>query len=102
MMTREEVIRLAQQYCDYSSDSKGRESFEFDDYGLYHFAQLVAAEYKRDALHYRWLREQNATLEDRTFYVGIDGRCIYPGHDWPWRVFHCLLLWLQVVDFAEV
>ena len=40
-MTREEVIRLAQQYCDYSSDSKGRESFEFDDYGLYHFAQLL-------------------------------------------------------------
>ena len=58
-MTREEVIRLAQQYCDYSSDSKGRESFEFDDYGLYHFAHLIAAQYEQDARRYRWLRAEH-------------------------------------------
>ena len=109
-MERDEIIRLAKEAgmgtAFYSQDN---EPLTEELWGgpmrtreLIRFAHLVAAEYKRDAERYRWLREQNATLEDRTFYVGIDGRCIYPGHDWPWRVFHCLLLWLQVVDFAEV
>ena len=52
-MTREEVIRLAKNYCDYSSDSKGRESFEFDDYGLYFFAELVAAAEREAILELR-------------------------------------------------
>ena len=56
MMERDEIIRLAKEatgndpvYC--------RQEFTFSQKQLERLAHLVAAEYKRDALRYRWLKE---------------------------------------------
>lgn len=51
----------------------------FSSFGLQQLADLLArkrvqpasAEDARDAARYRWLRDQNASLELNTFYVGI-------------------------------
>lgn len=42
---REEVMRLARQHGESVKDERGRESFEFDDYGLIDFADALLATY---------------------------------------------------------
>jgi hypothetical protein len=42
-MTRDDIIRMARDAGDVTTDSRGRESFEFDDHGLKRFAALIAA-----------------------------------------------------------
>jgi hypothetical protein len=41
-MTRDDIIRMAREAGDVETDSRGRETFSFDCYGLERFAQLVA------------------------------------------------------------
>jgi hypothetical protein len=43
VMTRDEVIRLAREVGDKTTDSRGRVNYEFDEYGLVRFAAMVAA-----------------------------------------------------------
>lgn len=84
-MTREELIRIAGEVGAYRYANrylKYEPTHTFIVEKLERFAELVAAEYKRDAERYRWLREQNSTLEDRTFYVGIDDRSEPEGIMW--------------------
>jgi len=40
-MNREDIIRLAREVGDVETDSRNRETFNFDCYGLEHFANLV-------------------------------------------------------------
>ena len=42
-MTREDIIRMAREAGDVLVDSRGREEFFFDSYGIERFAALVAA-----------------------------------------------------------
>ena len=42
-MTQDEIIEMARQTGDTTKDARGRESFDFDSYGLEAFAKLVAA-----------------------------------------------------------
>jgi len=42
-MNRDDIIRMAREVGDVETDSRGRETFNFDCYGLEHFANLVAA-----------------------------------------------------------
>ena len=42
-MTRDDIIRMAREAGDVETDSRGRETFSFDCYGLERFAALVAA-----------------------------------------------------------
>ena len=42
-MTQDEIIEMARQTGDATKDARGRESFDFDSYGLEAFAKLVAA-----------------------------------------------------------
>jgi len=41
-MTRDDIIRMAREAGDVETDSRGRETFSFDCYGLERFAELVA------------------------------------------------------------
>lgn len=63
-MTREEIIRLAFQ-------SRLTEDLwltdETDYPHLERFAELVAAEYKQDALRYRWLRDMHDSGDPNWF-----------------------------------
>ena len=47
-MTQDEIIEMARQVGDVSTDSRGRMDFSFDSYGLEAFAKLVA-EKEREA-----------------------------------------------------
>jgi hypothetical protein len=47
-MTRDDIIRMAREAGDVETDSRGRETFSFDCYGLERFAELVAA-HEREA-----------------------------------------------------
>ncbi len=42
-MNRNDIIRMAREAGDVETDSRGRETFSFDCYGLERFAALVAA-----------------------------------------------------------
>lgn len=42
-MNKDEIIRMAREAGDASTDNHRRESFMFDSYGIEHFAALVAA-----------------------------------------------------------
>jgi len=42
-MNREDIIRWAREAGDVEKDSRGRETFSFDCYGVERFAQIVAA-----------------------------------------------------------
>ena len=42
-MNGQEIIEMARQTGDATKDARGRESFDFDSYGLEAFAKLVAA-----------------------------------------------------------
>ena len=42
-MDREDIIRWAREAGDVEKDSRGRETFSFDCYGVERFAQIVAA-----------------------------------------------------------
>ncbi len=42
-MDREDVFRMAREVADIQTDSRGREEFIFDSYGIEAFANLVAA-----------------------------------------------------------
>jgi hypothetical protein len=47
-MNRDDIIRMAREAGDVETDSRGRETFSFDCYGLERFAELVAA-HEREA-----------------------------------------------------
>jgi hypothetical protein len=42
-MTKDDIIRMAREAGDASTDDHRRESFTFDSYGIERFANLVAA-----------------------------------------------------------
>lgn len=42
-LSREEIIRMARECSDVIKDSRGREAFEFDEYGLEHLANAAYA-----------------------------------------------------------
>jgi hypothetical protein len=42
-VNRNDIIRMAREAGDVETDSRGRETFSFDCYGLERFAALVAA-----------------------------------------------------------
>lgn len=42
-MNRDDIVRMAREVGDVETDSRGRETFNFDCYGLERFAALVAA-----------------------------------------------------------
>jgi hypothetical protein len=42
-MNRDDIIRMAREVADIQTDSRGREEFIFDSYGVESFANLVAA-----------------------------------------------------------
>jgi hypothetical protein len=42
-MNRDDIIRMAREAADVATDERGREFFEFDEYDLERFANLVAA-----------------------------------------------------------
>lgn len=42
-MNRDDIIRMAREVADIQTDSRGREEFIFDSYGVERFAALVAA-----------------------------------------------------------
>lgn len=67
-MDRTEIIRLAKEAfgVEFISESDGGK--------LERFAQLVAAEYKQDALRYRWLKEY-CTTESYDGDLGLKFRC---------------------------
>lgn len=64
-MNRDDIIRMAREVADVETDSRGRETFSFDCYGLERFAALAVAD--RDALRHR-VRE----LEEAMRLCGID------------------------------
>ena len=43
IVNRDDIIRVAREAGDVETDSRGRETFSFDCYGLERFAALVAA-----------------------------------------------------------
>ena len=47
-MTQDEIIEIARQTGDTTKDARGRESFDFDSYGLEAFAKLVAAKERKE------------------------------------------------------
>ena len=47
-MDHDTIIRLAREEGDVEADTRGRETFSFDSYGLERFAALVAA-HEREA-----------------------------------------------------
>ena len=47
-MTKDDIIKMAREAGDASTDDHRRESFTFDSYGIEHFASLVAA-HEREA-----------------------------------------------------
>jgi hypothetical protein len=47
-MNRDDIIRIAREAGDVETDSRNRETFNFDCYGLEHFANLVAAAAKAE------------------------------------------------------
>ena len=42
-MTRDDIIRMAREVFDVETDSRGRETFSSDNYGVERFAALVTA-----------------------------------------------------------
>ena len=42
-MTKDDILIMAREASDATIDNRGRESFEFDSYGVEKFANLVAA-----------------------------------------------------------
>lgn len=42
-MTRDDIICMAREVADIETDSRGRQEFIFDSYGIKRFANLVAA-----------------------------------------------------------
>ena len=42
-MTRDDIIRMAREVFDVETDSRGRETFSGDNYGVERFAALVTA-----------------------------------------------------------
>jgi protein-disulfide isomerase-like protein with CxxC motif len=51
-MTRDDIIRMAKEVADISTDSRGREEFIFDSYGVERFAALVAAAEREKVAHW--------------------------------------------------
>lgn len=41
MLRYERILDLAEIHCDLGTDSRGRKSFEFDNYGVVAFARVV-------------------------------------------------------------
>ena len=54
-MTRNDIIRMAREVFDVETDSRGRETFSGDNYGVERFAALVTA--AKDAEHRRRLTD---------------------------------------------
>lgn len=42
-LSQDDIIRMAREVADIQTDSRGREEFIFDSYGIEAFANLVAA-----------------------------------------------------------
>lgn len=51
-MTRDDIIRMAREVADIQTDSRGREEFIFDSYGIEAFANLVAAAEREKVAHW--------------------------------------------------
>ena len=51
-MNRDDIIRMAREAGDCFRDSRGREEFIFDSYGIERFANLVAAAEREKVAHW--------------------------------------------------
>ena len=60
-MNRDDIIRMAREVFDVETDSRGRETFSGDNYGVERFAALVAA--AKDAEHQQTLALQQRSYE---------------------------------------
>lgn len=66
-MNGQEIIEMARQVCDVTADSRGRESFDFDSYGLKAFAKLVATK-EREACAMLCLWHNNTMSQNPTLF----------------------------------
>ena len=48
-MKRDLIVRFARSCCDSTSDTRGRETFEFDAYGLERLAALIEQQTMKEA-----------------------------------------------------
>jgi len=60
-MTRDDIIGMAREVFDVETDSRGRETFSGDNYGVKRFAALVEA--AKDAEHQQTLALQQRSYE---------------------------------------
>ena len=64
-MDRDTIIRLAREEGDVEADTRGRETFSFDSYGLERFAALVAAHEREQNIHQQGILIEAAVLAER-------------------------------------
>ena len=64
-MDRDTIIRLAREEGDVEADTRGRETFSFDSYGVERFAALVAAHEREQNIHQQGILIEAAVLTER-------------------------------------
>ena len=64
-MNRDDIIRMAREVADVETDSRGRETFSFDCYGIERFANLATAEKQKKCDRYRHAMGEAMYLLDR-------------------------------------
>lgn len=101
-MNREDIIRWAREAGDVEKDSRGRETFSFDCYGVERFAQIVAdaakAEEREQAVQpsrqaWRGLTDEDienakdeASIQFRKSRYRVRGQQIIPGDSLDWWI----------------
>jgi hypothetical protein len=70
-MTRDDIIRMAREAGDVLVDSRGREEFFFDSYGIERFASLVAAA-ERLAVKKDIEEEMTDELDDQAYHLCME------------------------------
>ncbi len=84
-------IELARNMGHVVKDHRGRETFEFDSYGLDLFVATLRAggkaytEEQKDAARYRWIRDtQKGVPAGSEFWPGIKLNCMSWHDEWRW------------------
>ena len=71
-MTRDDILRMAREVFDVETDSRGRETFSGDNYGVERFAALVAATEREQCA--KVCENKNTLLEWPTYAAAIRAR----------------------------
>lgn len=58
MTTNQDIIDAAKRLSDYTKDARGRESFDFDNYSVVEFAELLT-----QSLRQEWAESLNRRVE---------------------------------------